>query len=93
MLSGGPEQPPGSERMAHLVLHDVDPKVIEELRRRGDPHSRSIEDEAKIVLEEFLGLSRARALHAAQRIRAELAGPLSDSAEWLRQERRGERSR
>ena len=73
--------------MAHLVLHDVDPKVIEELRKRSDPHGHSIEDEAKAVLEESLGLSRARALRAARRIRAEIPGPFDDSAELLRHDR------
>lgn len=73
--------------MAHLVLHDVDPKVIEELRKRADPLGRAIEDEAKVVLEESLGLSRGRALRAARRIRAEIPGPFSDSAELLRQDR------
>jgi len=76
--------------MAHLVLHDVDPKVIEELLRRADPHGRTVEDEAKAVLEEALGLSSARSLQAAQRIRAELAGAgtlFVDSADVLREER------
>jgi plasmid stability protein len=73
--------------MAHLVLQDVDPKVIEELRRRADPHGRAIEDEAKTVLEEALGLSHLHALRAARRIRAELAQSFGDSAELLREER------
>lgn len=73
--------------MAHLVLHDVDPKVIEELRKRADPHGRPIEEEAKAVLEESLGLSRARSLRAARRIRAEIGGPFGDSAEILRHDR------
>lgn len=75
--------------MAHLVLNDVDPKVIEELRRRADPHGRSIEDEAKLLLDEALGLSRARALREAQRIRAELGGPFTESADLLREGRDG----
>ncbi len=75
--------------MAHLVLPDVDPKVIEELRRRADPHRRPIEDEAKILLEEALGLSRVRALREAQRIRAELGGPFTESADLLREGRDG----
>lgn len=75
--------------MAHLVLHDVDPKVIEELRRRADPHGRPIEDEAKSLLEEALGLSRARALREAQRLRAELGGPFTESADLLREGRDG----
>lgn len=73
--------------MAHLVLNDVDPEVIEALRRRADPHRRPIEDEAKTVLEEALGLSHGRALRAAQGIRSELATPAVDSAELLREGR------
>jgi plasmid stability protein len=75
--------------MAHLVLNDVDPRIIEELRRRADPAGRSIEDETKVVLEEALGLSRMRALREAQRIRAELGGPFTGSAEILREGRDG----
>lgn len=75
--------------MAHLVLNDVDPRIIEELRRRADSAGRSIEDEVKVVLEEALGLSRARALREAQRIRTELGGPFTDSAEILREGRDG----
>jgi plasmid stability protein len=73
--------------MSHLVLHDIDPRVIEELRRQADAHGREIEDEAKVVLEEALGLSRARALRAARRIRSELTGPFNDSADLLREDR------
>ena len=75
--------------MAHLVLHDVDPTVIVELLRRAEPHGRTIEDEAKAVLEEALGLSSARSLQAARRIRSELAGSggqFADSAAVLREE-------
>lgn len=75
--------------MAHLVLNDVDPRIIDELRRRADSASRSIEEEAKVVLEEALGLSRMRALREAQRIRAELGGPFTESAEILREGRDG----
>ena len=73
--------------MAHLVLNDVAPEVIEALRRRSDPHRRLIEDEAKAVLEEALGLSHRRSLRAAQGIRSELATPSVDSAELLREGR------
>ena len=73
--------------MAHLVLNDVDPRIVNELRRRADPAGRTIEDEVKIVLEEALGLSRARALREAQRIRAELGGPFTDTVEILREGR------
>lgn len=75
--------------MAHLVLNDVDPRIIEELRRRADLRGREIADEAKVVLEEALGLSRARALREAQRIRTELGGPFTESADILREGRDG----
>ena len=74
--------------MAHLVLHDVDPEVMEELRRRADLRGREIEVEANAVLEDALGFSRARALAQARRIREGLSGrPLASSAELLREEK------
>jgi plasmid stability protein len=74
--------------MSHLVLPDVPPDVVEELRRRAERHGRAVEDEARAVLEEALGLSRARALAGARRLRAQLAGrPWSDSTLLLQQDR------
>jgi plasmid stability protein len=74
--------------MAHLILNDVDPEVMEELRRRADLRGREIDAEAKAVLEDFLGFSRIRALVEARRIRESLSGrPLASSAELLRTER------
>lgn len=74
--------------MAHLILHDVDPEVMEELRRRADLRGRDIEAEAKMVLEDTLGFSRARALVQARRIREGIAGRrLASSAGILRAER------
>jgi plasmid stability protein len=74
--------------MAHLILHDVDPEVMEELHRRADLRGREIEDEAKAVLEDALGFSRMRSLTLARRIREGLAGrSLAGSAALLRSER------
>lgn len=71
--------------MAHLILHDVDPEVMEELRRRADLRGREIEAEAKAVLEDALGFSRARSLALARRIREGLAGRgLAASATLIR---------
>lgn len=75
--------------MAHLVLNDVDPRIIDELHRRAGSAGRSIEEEAKSLLEEALGLSRARALREARRIRSELCTSFTDSAEILREGRDG----
>jgi plasmid stability protein len=74
--------------MAHLILHDVDPEVMEELRRRADLRGRDIETEAKTVLEDTLGFSRIRALVQARRIREGIGrGLTTSSAGLLRAER------
>ena len=73
--------------MAHLILHDVDPEVMEELRRRADLRGRDIETEAKTVLEDTLGFSRVRALNQARRIRGGIGRGLTSSAVLLRAER------
>ena len=73
--------------MAHLILHDVDPEVMEELRRRADLRGREIETEAKNVLEDALGFSRSRALAQARRIREGISRGLTPSAGILRAER------
>lgn len=71
--------------MAHLVLNDVDPEVMEELRRRADLRGREVAEEAKVVLEDALGFSRTRALILARRIREGISGSaLGNSAELLR---------
>lgn len=76
--------------MAHLVLHDVDPEVMEELGRRADLRGRDVESEAKAVLEDALGFGRRRSLEVARRIRESLADRrLAGSADLLRQERGG----
>ncbi|HYN22354.1 MAG TPA: hypothetical protein VE078_15440 [Thermoanaerobaculia bacterium] len=74
--------------MAHLILHDVDPEVMEELHRRAALRGREIDAEAKVVLEDALGFSRIRALAQARQIREGLSGQsLAPSAELLRMER------
>jgi len=69
--------------MAHLVLQDVDPRVVESLGARAARHGRSVEEEARAVLEGALGLSRQRALEGAQRLRAQWAGRPLVSSEQL----------
>jgi plasmid stability protein len=60
--------------VAHLVLQDVDPRVIESLSARAASHGRSVEEEARAVLEGALGFSRQRALEAARQLRSQWAG-------------------
>jgi plasmid stability protein len=74
--------------MMELVLHDVDQNLIERLATRALQTGRSVEDEAKALLQESVGLSRTRAAEAARRIRASYGGrKFSDSAELIREDR------
>lgn len=73
--------------MAHLVLQDVDTRVIETLGARAARHGRSLEEEARAVLEGALGYSRQRALESAQRLRSHWAGRLQPSADLMAQDR------
>jgi plasmid stability protein len=71
--------------MAHLVLQDVDPRVIEALGAHAERHGRTIEEAARTVLEGALGLSRAGALEGARRLRQQWEGrPLAPSRGLLR---------
>jgi hypothetical protein len=77
--------------MAHLILHDVDPEVLEELLRRARLNGRELGDEAKAVLEDAVGFSRIRALELARRIREGLAErALAGSAGLIREQIREE---
>jgi plasmid stability protein len=70
--------------MAHLVLQDLDPRAIEALAARAARHGRSVEEEARAVLEGALGLSRQHALEGARRLREQWAGrPLTASHELM----------
>ena len=60
--------------MAHLVLQDVDPRAIEALAARAARQGRTVEEEARAVLEGALGLSRQRALEGARRLREQWTG-------------------
>jgi plasmid stability protein len=75
--------------MLKLILQDVTPEVVEELRRRAEPRGRTVEAEARSILEEALGLSRTHAQEAARQLRDRLSGRISsDSVDLIRSGRR-----
>lgn len=74
--------------MADLILHDLDPEVVEGLRQRAETHGRSLEGEARIILEDSLKLAKKRAQGAARRIREGFGRRIfGDSAELIREDR------
>jgi plasmid stability protein len=72
--------------MAELVLHDLDPDLLRQLNALASKSGRSVEQEAKRMLEESLGVARERAVEAARRIRESHGRTFSDSADLIRRE-------
>ena len=73
--------------MAELVLHDVDPNLVQRLSDLASRSGRTVEQEAKLRLEESIGLARKRAAEAARRIRESHGRTFSDSADLIREDR------
>ena len=74
--------------MAELVVRDLNPEVVAHLEVRARSNGRSLEEEAKAILEAAVPLSRHEALRIAQEWQQRLAGRvMSDSVELLREDR------
>jgi plasmid stability protein len=74
--------------MPEIILHDVDPALAQRLADRAATSGRSVEDEAKLLLESSVGLTRNRAMEAARELRARSgARHLGDSAALIREDR------
>lgn len=75
--------------MAQLLVRDLEKAVVQRLKQRAKSHRRSLEKEAKAILERAASeqtLEEARA--TAARIRRRLAGrTFSDSAQLIREDR------
>jgi len=73
--------------MAELVLRDLDSTVMQRLSELASRSGRTVEQEAKLKLEESVGLAKKRAAEAALRIRKSHDRTFSDSAELIREDR------
>ncbi|HET6520653.1 MAG TPA: hypothetical protein VFG47_12670 [Geminicoccaceae bacterium] len=75
--------------MAQVLVRDLDERTVERLKERARTHGRSLQREAKAILEEAANaptVEEARA--AAERVRRRFAGrTFSDSAELIREDR------
>ena len=76
--------------MGDVLIRDLDDRVIEKLKSRARYHHRSLQAEAKEILERVASEpSVDDARRAAMKIRRKLAGRRhSDSAELLSEDRR-----
>jgi plasmid stability protein len=75
--------------MAQLLVRDIEPKIIERLKERARQHKRSLQGEAKSILEEAAErMTIEKAIKSARKIRKSFGGKIfSDSAELIREDR------
>lgn len=74
--------------MAHVLVRDLEPALVERLKGRAQRHGRSLQGEVKAILEAAAPFSPAEALQAAEQWRKRLTGRMtSESGDLLRADR------
>jgi plasmid stability protein len=74
--------------MAQVLVRDLDPEILERLKKRAKHHGRSLQGEAKAILEAAALFSMEEARQVAERWQQRLAGRMtSDSADLIREDR------
>ncbi len=78
--------------MAQLILSDIDPTILEQLKVRAVNHQRSIEEELKAILQEVIETEQIAKMNAfreqAAQMRQALSGRVhTDSAALVREDR------
>jgi len=74
--------------MAQILVRDLDEGVVERLKSRAAHHRRSLQAEAKLILEQAARLDASAARALAEDIRARLSGRGGEeSTEIVRQSR------
>jgi antitoxin FitA len=76
--------------MSQILIPDVDPALLDQLRQQAWEHGRSVEDEARTILERATRAMPRSVWDDVSTIRQELAASgrqFSDSAELLREDR------
>jgi len=78
--------------MAQVLIRDLDPEVIEALKRKARENRRSLQGELKTILEQAVRNSHSRNiddfLARVKEIRKQTAGmPQTDAAQLVREDR------
>lgn len=78
--------------MAQVLVRDIDPQVIETLKKRAERNRRSLQRELKVILEQAanatIPINISEFLARAKAIRERTAGRIkTDSAELIRKDR------
>lgn len=74
--------------MPDILIRRFDPKALERLKARAKRNGRSLQSEAKIVLENAAGPSIAEALDRARAWRKKLGRRFDDSTKLIAKDRR-----
>jgi len=76
-------------KMADLLVRNLDQDTLKRLKLRAKRHQRSLQGEAKLILEEAIAQQVDDARELIEKIRSQFAGrKFSDSATLIRQDRR-----
>jgi len=75
--------------MGQILIRDLDAAIVERLKARAREHGRSLQSEARLILEHAAGFTRQEARRVVARWQQSLAGRrFADSAELIREDRR-----
>ena len=73
--------------MPDILIRGLDTQTLKQLKQRAKQHGRSLQSEAKMVLENAAGKSLNEVLEAARGWRKKLGRRFEDSAELIHEDR------
>ncbi len=73
--------------MPDILIRGLDKQTLNRLKQRAKRHGRSLQKEARMVLENAAGMSVAEALETARGWREKLGRRFEDSTELIRGDR------
>jgi plasmid stability protein len=74
--------------MPDILIRGLDEKTLLRLKSQAKKNGRSLQSEAKRLLESGAALTMAEALAVGAKWRKKLSGPLDDSTSLIREDRR-----
>jgi plasmid stability protein len=73
--------------MSDLLIRGLDPGAVQRLKARAKRHARSLQSEARHILENASGQSVAEVLAKARQCRKKLGRRFEDSVQLIREDR------
>ena len=74
--------------MPDILIRNLRPEVVAQLKARAKQHHRSVQSEARLLLEQGVGVSKEEVAQTLRRWRDHFAGRgFADSSELIREDR------